>query len=76
MPDAITGLWAAATTPRDSSGAIDHTALARHAQRLLQWGCDGMVLFGSCGEGPSFSIAQRIAAAEAWAGKGAILDLK
>ena len=28
-------------------------------------GCDGLVLFGSCGEGPSFSIAERLAAAEA-----------
>jgi 4-hydroxy-tetrahydrodipicolinate synthase len=65
MPDAITGLWAAATTPTDATGAIDHAVLARHAQRLLHGGCDGLVLFGSCGEGPSFSIAERLAAAEA-----------
>ncbi len=65
MPDAITGLWAAATTPTDADGAIDHGALARHAQRLIRWGCDGLVLFGSCGEGPSFSISERLAAAEA-----------
>ena len=65
MPDAITGMWAAATTPTDTVGAIDHAALIRHAQRLLRWGCDGLVLFGSCGEGPSFSIADRLAAAEA-----------
>ena len=38
MPDAITGLWAAATTPTDTAGAIDHAALARHAQRLLRVG--------------------------------------
>ena len=65
MPDAITGLWAAATTPTDTAGAIDYPALARHAHRLLQAGCDGLVLFGSCGEGPSFSMAERLAAAEA-----------
>src|SRR4051794_24970347 len=65
MPDAITGLWAAATTPTDSAGIIDRAALARHAQRLIRWGCDGLVLFGSCGEGPSFSIAERLDAAEA-----------
>jgi 4-hydroxy-tetrahydrodipicolinate synthase len=65
MPDAITGLWAAATTPTDTAGAIDHAALARHAQRLIRWGCDGLVLFGSCGEGPSFSIAERLGATEA-----------
>jgi 4-hydroxy-tetrahydrodipicolinate synthase len=65
MPDAITGLWVAATTPTDPAGTIDHVALAHHAQRLLHGGCDGLVLFGSCGEGPSFSIAERLAAAEA-----------
>jgi 4-hydroxy-tetrahydrodipicolinate synthase len=65
MTDAISGLWAAVTTPSDGAGKIDDAALARHAQRLLDWGCDGLVLFGSCGEGPSFSIAQRLAAAEA-----------
>ncbi len=65
MPDAITGLWAAATTPTDAAGAIDNAALIRHAQRLLRDGCDGLVLFGSCGEGPSYSIAERLAAAEA-----------
>jgi 4-hydroxy-tetrahydrodipicolinate synthase len=65
MPDPITGLWAAATTPVDAAGAIDHAALVRHAQRLLRWECDGLVLFGSCGEGPSFSVADRLAATEA-----------
>jgi 4-hydroxy-tetrahydrodipicolinate synthase len=70
MPNAITGLWAAATTPTDAAGAIDHAALARHAQRLLNSGCDGLVLFGSCGEGPSFSIAERLHAAHAVLGAG------
>ena len=65
MPDPITGLWAAATTPIDTAGTIDHAALARHAQRLLHGGCDGLVLFGSCGEGPSFSIGERLSATEA-----------
>jgi 4-hydroxy-tetrahydrodipicolinate synthase len=65
MPEPVTGLWAAATTPTNAEGEIDHAALVRHAQRLLQNGCDGLVLFGSCGEGPSFSIAERLGAAEA-----------
>jgi 4-hydroxy-tetrahydrodipicolinate synthase len=65
MPDPIAGMWAAATTPVDTNGAIDYAALGRHAQRLVRWGCDGLVLFGSCGEGPSFSIAERLAATEA-----------
>ena len=65
MTQAITGLWAAATTPLSATGTIDHAGFARHARRLLDWGCDGMVLFGSCGEGPSFSIATKLAAIEA-----------
>jgi 4-hydroxy-tetrahydrodipicolinate synthase len=70
MPEAITGLWAAATTPTDAGGAIDHAALARHARRLRDAGCDGLVLFGSCGEGPSFSISRRLTAVEAVLGAG------
>jgi len=65
MPDAITGLWAAAMTPSNNDGTIDYAALVQHARRLLHDGCDGLVLFGSCGEGPSFSIAERLAAVEA-----------
>ena len=65
MTDAIKGLWAAAATPVAPDGSIDHAALAHHAQRLIQRGCDGLVLFGTSGEGPSFSIAQRLDAAQA-----------
>jgi 4-hydroxy-tetrahydrodipicolinate synthase len=65
MTDAIKGLWAAAATPVAPDGTIDHAALAHHAQRLIQRGCDGLVLFGTSGEGPSFSIAQRLDAAQA-----------
>jgi 4-hydroxy-tetrahydrodipicolinate synthase len=61
----ISGLWAAAATPVSPDGSVDHAALAGHAKRLLQRGCDGLVLFGTSGEGPSFSIAQRLDAAEA-----------
>jgi 4-hydroxy-tetrahydrodipicolinate synthase len=61
----ISGLWAASATPVAPDGSVDHTALADHAKRLIQRGCDGLVLFGTSGEGPSFSIAQRLAATEA-----------
>ncbi|MDR3532544.1 MAG: dihydrodipicolinate synthase family protein [Rhodopila sp.] len=65
MTDTISGLWAAAATPVAPDGSIDHAALADHAQRLIARGCDGLVLFGTSGEGPSFSIAQRLEATEA-----------
>jgi 4-hydroxy-tetrahydrodipicolinate synthase len=61
----ISGLWAAAATPVTPDGSVDHVALADHAKRLIQRGCDGLVLFGTSGEGPSFSIAQRLEASEA-----------
>ncbi len=61
----ISGLWAASATPVGADGAVDHAAFANHAHRLLARGCDGLVLFGTSGEGPSLSIAQRLAAVEA-----------
>ena len=57
----ISGLWAASATPIARDRSDDHTALAAHAHRLIQRGCDGLVLFGTSGEGPSFSISQRLA---------------
>ncbi|MBN8890921.1 MAG: hypothetical protein BGP12_06000 [Rhodospirillales bacterium 70-18] len=65
MADMITGLWAAMATPLDATGAVDHAALVRHGKWLLEQGCDGLVPFGTTGEGPSFSGAERLAAAEA-----------
>lgn len=65
MSDRITGLWAAMATPLDATGAVDHAALARHGKWLIEQGCDGLVPFGTTGEGPSFSGTERLAAAEA-----------
>lgn len=56
MPDTITGLWAAATTPIVADGTIDHSGLMRHARRRLEIG-DQRVLLGSCAEVASFAIA-------------------
>jgi 4-hydroxy-tetrahydrodipicolinate synthase len=61
----IHGLWAASATPVTPDGGVDHAALAAHARRLIERGCDGLVLFGTSGEGPSFSIEQRLQATEA-----------
>src|SRR6185437_8499539 len=57
MSQAIGGLWAACATPVSAAGLINHDALTRHAARLLDQGCDGLVLFGTSGEGPSFYFA-------------------
>ena len=65
MPDMITGLWAAMTTPLDADGNIDHAGLVKHAQFLTANGCDGLVPFGTTGEGTSFSAREKLAAVEA-----------
>jgi 4-hydroxy-tetrahydrodipicolinate synthase len=70
MSDSITGLWVAALTPLDEDGAPDAARLGRHAAQLLAQGCDGIVLFGTTGEGPSFTAAERLAVVEALLAQG------
>jgi 4-hydroxy-tetrahydrodipicolinate synthase len=65
MSDTIHGLWVAIATPIAASGAVDHAALLRHTQALMAAGCDGIVPFGTTGEGTSFSAMERLAAVEA-----------
>lgn len=61
----LPGLFPALMTPLDAAGRIDHEVLVAHAQSLLARGCAGLTPFGSTGEGPSFSVAERCAALEA-----------
>ena len=65
MPDQITGLWVAMATPLDADRNVDLPSLVRHGLWCLAQGCDGLVPFGTTGEGPSFSIAERVKATEA-----------
>jgi 4-hydroxy-tetrahydrodipicolinate synthase len=65
MTDTIHGLWVAMATPLAADGAVDHAMLVRHAKGLMDGGCDGVVPFGTTGEGTSFSAVERLAAAEA-----------
>jgi 4-hydroxy-tetrahydrodipicolinate synthase len=57
-----TGLWPALLTPLDADLNIDVPAFAEHARSLLAAGCTGVTPFGTTGEGPSFSVAERQAA--------------
>lgn len=61
MTHAIEGLWVASLTPLDAQGNPDVAALAAHFARLDAQGCQGYVVFGTCGEGPSFSVDERLA---------------
>jgi 4-hydroxy-tetrahydrodipicolinate synthase len=65
MSEPIGGFWVAMATPLTEAGAVDHAAMVRHTKRLFSEGCDGVVLFGTTGEGTSFSANERLAATEA-----------
>ena len=60
----LPGLFPALMTPLDAAGRIDREVFVAHAQSLLARGCAGLTPFGSTGEGPSFSVAERCAALE------------
>jgi 4-hydroxy-tetrahydrodipicolinate synthase len=64
-PAPIRGLWCATLTPLDPDGGVDSARLAAHARALLAQGVDGIVPFGTTGEGLSFSVAERCAGLDA-----------
>ena len=65
MTEAIRGFWVASATPLAADGSVDSAKLAAHAKQLFGKGVDGVVLFGTTGEGTSFNVAERIATIEA-----------
>ena len=61
----LPGIWPALLTPLGADHRVDHARLTAHAQSLLAAGCSGVTPFGTTGEGPSFSAAERIDAVNA-----------
>lgn len=59
------GVYAASLIPLHPDLSIDCHELADHYHSLIAKGVKGIVLFGSSGEGPSFSIEERIKAMQA-----------
>ena len=59
------GIWPALMTPLRADLAIDVALFAAHARSLLAAGCAGVTPFGTTGEGPSFSVAERRQAVDA-----------
>ena len=61
---AFRGIWPALLTPLNADLGIDHARLAAHCKSLIARGCPGVTAFGTTGEGPSFSMAERKEAIE------------
>lgn len=68
------GAWPALLTPLDAQLRIDHDKFAAHAQERLTHGCTGVTLFGTTGEGPSFSVAERREALDMMIARGVPAD--
>lgn len=62
--DSFRGIWPALSTPLEHDLRINHRKFASHALGLLEAGCAGITPFGTTGEGPSFSVAERIEAVD------------
>lgn len=68
-PD-IHGLWPALLLPVAADGTLDTPRALAHAKRMLAADCDGVTLFGTTGEGPAFTVAERKALLESMIGGG------
>lgn len=66
----IPGIYAATLIPLRFNYECDIENLLIHCQELLKKGCQGIVLFGTTGEGPSFSLEARQKIIEALIAKG------
>lgn len=64
------GVWCATLTPLAAYGNVDGARFAGHVAQLLADGIDGIVPFGTTGEGQSFSVAERMAGLEALVAAG------
>src|SRR5512147_2372367 len=57
----LAGVYAAAVTPiRASDSTLDHESVPVLLKFLASRGCHGALFFGTTGEGPSFSPAERV----------------
>ena len=55
----LAGVYAAAVTPLKDASTLDLDSVPALANFLTSRGCHGIVLFGTTGEGPSFSSKER-----------------
>lgn len=57
----LSGVFAAAVTPLNADYSLDADAFPGLLRFLAQRGCHGAVILGTTGEGPSLSVAERLA---------------
>src|SRR5688572_13912524 len=60
MTQTLSGIYAAAITPLGSNGRPDYDAFKAFLEHLERRGCHGVLAAGTTGEGPSFSVEERI----------------
>lgn len=58
-PHALAGVYAAVVTPLKNDATLDLDSIPLLLKFLASRGCHGVVLFGTTGEGPSFSPTER-----------------
>lgn len=56
----LRGVIAATPTPFALDGSIDFNWVEGHLTALARYGCDGVLIAGTTGEGPSLSLAERL----------------
>ena len=61
----LAGVYAAAVTPLNADQSIDFEGIPPYLEFLAERGCHGALLLGTTGEGPSFSLKERLAIFEA-----------
>ncbi|MBJ7537431.1 dihydrodipicolinate synthase family protein [Marinomonas transparens] len=66
----LKGIVGASVTPINSSYEIDLERLKNHCEKLLSQGCDFISVFGTTGEGASFSAQQKIHALREMSAQG------
>lgn len=58
------GVYAAVLTPLDKNLDCDVDELSNYCKELIEKGCRGVLLFGTTGEGPSFSVKEKVKVVE------------
>lgn len=58
-PHPLAGVYAAAVTPLKPDSTVDFESIPLLMRFLASRGCHGVLLFGTTGEGPSFSLKER-----------------